>query len=116
MIIDVGATPEFFGNGSMMDYELMDGDTRDAIVAEARKRGMTPFLPPLVPFGSKQWPTFHPRPRPRFSRSASVTASRERSQSHCQFDCAARAEPDGRASRVLLSGSQLFLSTLFLST
>jgi hypothetical protein len=26
MIIDVGATPEFFGNSSMMDYELMGGD------------------------------------------------------------------------------------------
>ena len=24
---------------------------------EAGKLGMTPFLPPLVPFGSKQWPT-----------------------------------------------------------
>jgi hypothetical protein len=47
----------FFGNNSLMDYELMGGDARDAIIAEARKRGMTPFLPPLVPFGSKQWPT-----------------------------------------------------------
>ena len=25
--------------------------------AETGKRGMTPFLPPVVPFGSKQWPT-----------------------------------------------------------
>jgi hypothetical protein len=40
-----------------MDYELMGGDARTAIVAEAGKRGMTPFLPPLVPFGSHQWPT-----------------------------------------------------------
>jgi len=47
----------FFGNSSMMDYELMGGNARDAIVAEAGKRGMTPFLPPLVPFGSHQWPT-----------------------------------------------------------
>jgi hypothetical protein len=47
----------FFGNSSMMDYELMGGYARDAIVAEAGKRGMTAFLPPLVPFGSKQWPT-----------------------------------------------------------
>jgi hypothetical protein len=39
-----------------MDYELMGGDARDAIVAEAGKRGMTPFLPPAVAFGSKQWP------------------------------------------------------------
>ncbi len=47
----------FFGNATLMDYELMGGDARDAIVAEATKRGMTPFLPPKVPFGSKQWPT-----------------------------------------------------------
>jgi hypothetical protein len=47
----------FFGNSSMMDFELMGGDARDAIVAEAGKRGMAPFLPPLVPFGSHQWPT-----------------------------------------------------------
>jgi hypothetical protein len=47
----------FFGNASVMDYELMGGDARDAIVAEAGKRGMTPFLPPKVAFGSKQWPT-----------------------------------------------------------
>jgi hypothetical protein len=40
-----------------MDYELMGGDARAAIVAESAKRGMTPFLPPPVPFGSKQWPT-----------------------------------------------------------
>jgi len=47
----------FFGNSSLMDFELMGGDGRDAIVAEATKRGITPFLPPVVPFGSKQWPT-----------------------------------------------------------
>ena len=47
----------FFGNASLMDYELMGGYARDAIVAEAGKRGMTPFLPPKVPFGSNQWPT-----------------------------------------------------------
>src|SRR6185503_12399960 len=47
----------FFGNYQLMDYELMGGDARAAIVAETGKRGMTPFLPPVVPFGSKQWPT-----------------------------------------------------------
>jgi hypothetical protein len=47
----------FFGNAAVMDYELMGGDAREAIQAEAAKRGMTPFLPPKVPFGSKQWPT-----------------------------------------------------------
>jgi hypothetical protein len=47
----------FFGNATMMDFELMGGNAREAIIAEAGKRGMTPFLPPKVPFGSKQWPT-----------------------------------------------------------
>jgi hypothetical protein len=47
----------FFGNLYMMDYELMGSSARDAIVAESGKLGVTPFLPPLVPFGSKQWPT-----------------------------------------------------------
>src|SRR6185436_6767641 len=47
----------FFGNYHVMDYELMGGDARAAIIADSEKRGMKPFLPPLVPFGSKQWPT-----------------------------------------------------------
>ena len=47
----------FFGNYHLMDYELMGGDARAAIIAEADKRGMKPFLPPAVPFGSNQWPT-----------------------------------------------------------
>jgi hypothetical protein len=47
----------FFGNYRLMDYELMGGDARAAIIAEMTKRGAQPFLPPLVPFGSKQWPT-----------------------------------------------------------
>ena len=47
----------FFGNLYMMDFELMGSSARDAIAAESRKLGMTAFLPPLVPFGSKQWPT-----------------------------------------------------------
>jgi hypothetical protein len=47
----------FFGNAGVMDYELMGGNARAAIVAEDAKLGMTPFLPPQVPFGSKQWPT-----------------------------------------------------------
>src|SRR6202171_3993425 len=45
-----------FGNYHLMDYELMGGDARVAISAETAKRGMTAFLPPVVPFGSKQWP------------------------------------------------------------
>jgi hypothetical protein len=47
----------FSGNYHPMDYELMGGDARVAITAETGKRGMTAFLPPAVPFGSKQWPT-----------------------------------------------------------
>jgi len=31
-----------------MDYELMGGDARAAVIAETGKRGMTPFLPPVV--------------------------------------------------------------------
>lgn len=46
----------FFGNKSVMDFELMGGDARKAIVSEMQKRGKEAFLPPLVPFGSKQWP------------------------------------------------------------
>jgi hypothetical protein len=51
----VGAV--FFGSYHLMDFELMGGDARAAIIAESGKRSMTPFLPPLVPFGSRQWPT-----------------------------------------------------------
>jgi hypothetical protein len=47
----------FFGNYHLMDYELMGGDARAAIVAESEKRGVKAFLPPAVPFGSHQWPT-----------------------------------------------------------
>jgi hypothetical protein len=39
-----------------MDYELMGGDARAAIIAENAKRGTTPFLPPVVPWSSRQWP------------------------------------------------------------
>ena len=33
------------------------GDQVALIIAESEKRGMKPFLPPAVAFGSKQWPT-----------------------------------------------------------
>jgi len=46
----------FFGNYHMMDYELMGGDARVAIAAESAKLGIKPFLPPVVPFDSRQWP------------------------------------------------------------
>jgi hypothetical protein len=47
----------FFGNHHLMDFELMGGDARQAIIDETARLGMKPFLPPAVPFGSKQWPT-----------------------------------------------------------
>ena len=47
----------FFGNARLMDYELMGGDAREAIITEDAKHGIKPFLPPQVPFGSNQWPT-----------------------------------------------------------
>ena len=57
IIADRSVGSVFFGNYHLMDYELMGGDARAAVIAETGKRGMTPFLPPVVPFGSKQWPT-----------------------------------------------------------
>ncbi len=57
IIADRSVGSLFFGNYHLMDYELMGGDARAAIIAETGKRAMTPFLPPAVPFGSKQWPT-----------------------------------------------------------
>lgn len=47
----------FFKNYHLMDYELMGGDGRDAILAQDKQRGITPTLPPAVPFGSNQFPT-----------------------------------------------------------
>ena len=57
IIADRSVGALFFGNYYLMDFELMGGDGRAAIIAEDAKRGMKPFLPPAVPFGSKQWPT-----------------------------------------------------------
>ena len=57
IIADRSVGALFFGNYYLMDFELMGGDGRAAIIAEDAKRGMKPFLPPPVPFGSKQWPT-----------------------------------------------------------
>jgi hypothetical protein len=57
IIADRSVGQLFFGNYHLMDYELMGGDGRDAIIAETAKRNMKPFLPPAVPFGSHQWPT-----------------------------------------------------------
>lgn len=57
IIADRSVGDLFFGSYHLMDYELMGGDARDAIVAETAKRGMPAVLPPVVPFGSHQWPT-----------------------------------------------------------
>jgi hypothetical protein len=56
IIADRSVGALFFGNYHLMDYELMGGDARAAIIAESAKRGTKPFLPPVVPFGSHQWP------------------------------------------------------------
>lgn len=47
----------FFKNYYLMDYELMGGDGRATILAEDKRLGITPTLPPAVPFGSHQFPT-----------------------------------------------------------
>jgi len=57
VIADRSVGQVFFGNYHLMDYELMGGNGRKAIIAETAKRGMKTFLPPAVPFGSHQWPT-----------------------------------------------------------
>jgi hypothetical protein len=57
IIADRSVGAVFFGDYHLMDYELMGGDGRAAIIAEAPKFGLKPFLPPEVPFGSHQWPT-----------------------------------------------------------
>jgi hypothetical protein len=51
----VGAA--FFGNYHLMDYELMGGDARQAIIDQDARRNIPVNLPPQVPFGSHQWPT-----------------------------------------------------------
>jgi hypothetical protein len=56
IIADRSVGSLFFGNYHLMDYELMGGDARLAIIAETGKRGIKTNLPPAVPFGSHQWP------------------------------------------------------------
>jgi hypothetical protein len=56
----------FFGNYHLMDFELMGGDARQAIIDEDSKSKINPTLPPLVPWGSHQWPTLiTPGPGPK---------------------------------------------------
>jgi hypothetical protein len=57
IIADRSVGELFFKSYHLMDYELMGGNARAAIVAETAKRGMQASLPPAVPFGSHQWPT-----------------------------------------------------------
>jgi hypothetical protein len=57
IIADRSVGAAFFGDYHLMDYELMGGDARQAIVAEDTKREINVTLPPQVPFGSHQWPT-----------------------------------------------------------
>jgi hypothetical protein len=56
IIADRAVGAAFFGNDHLMDYELMGGDARQAIIDEDNKREITVTLPPQVPFGSHQWP------------------------------------------------------------
>jgi hypothetical protein len=56
IIADRAVGAAFFGNYHLMDYELMGGDARQAIIDEDTKRKIAVTLPPQVPFGSHQWP------------------------------------------------------------
>ena len=56
IISDRAVGAAFFGNDRLMDFELMGGDARQAIIDEDTKRNIPVTLPPQVPFGSHQWP------------------------------------------------------------
>src|SRR5260370_32029872 len=56
----------FFGNYHLMDFELMGGNARQAIIDEDAKRNINPTLPPLVSWRSHQWPMLiTPGPGPK---------------------------------------------------
>jgi hypothetical protein len=57
IIADRAVGAAFFGSYHLMDYELMGGDARQAIIDQDAKRKIAVTLPPQVPFGSHQWPT-----------------------------------------------------------
>ena len=66
IIADRSVGAAFFGNYHLMDYELMGGDARQALIDEDGKRNIPVTLPPQVPFGSHQWPTLiTPGPGPK---------------------------------------------------
>jgi hypothetical protein len=56
IVADRSVGAAFFGNYYLMDYELMGGDARQAIIDQDAKRKITPTLPPLVSWGSHQFP------------------------------------------------------------
>jgi hypothetical protein len=56
IIADRSVGAAFFGNYYLMDFELMGGDARQAIIDQDTKRNIPVTLPPQVPFGSHQWP------------------------------------------------------------
>ncbi|MFJ9342113.1 hypothetical protein ACIRP0_22850 [Streptomyces sp. NPDC101733] len=51
---ELGAT--FFGEGRVMDVEILGDSARRAIRAQAARRGATPLLPTTAPYDSHQWP------------------------------------------------------------
>jgi hypothetical protein len=57
IVADRSVGAAFFGSYHLMDYELMGGDARQAIIDEDARRNISVNLPPQVPFGSHQWPT-----------------------------------------------------------
>jgi hypothetical protein len=57
IISDRSVGAAFFGDYHLMDYELMGGDARQAVIDGDKKRDIPVNLPPQVPFGSHQWPT-----------------------------------------------------------
>jgi hypothetical protein len=66
IISDRAVGAAFFGNDRLMDFELMGGDGRQAIIDEDAKRKLPVHLPPQVPFGSHQWPALvTPGPGPK---------------------------------------------------
>jgi len=66
IIADRSVGAAFFGNYYLMDYELMGGDARQAVIDEDAKRNIPVTLPPQVPFASHQWPTLiTPGPGPK---------------------------------------------------
>jgi hypothetical protein len=66
IIADRSVGAAFFGDYHLMDYELMGGDARQAVINEDKKRNNPVNLPPQVPFGSHQWPTLiTPGPGPK---------------------------------------------------